>query len=212
MKSRPCLSPRHIGALVAIAAFAIAMPAKAHHPMGGATPGNWMEGLLSGWGHPIIGVDHLLFIEAAGIACLYFGQRMTAIAAFIAATAAGTLLHLQAPAIPLMEAAVAGSLVALGVLLYRRNAFLGSHGAAGLFAIFGLAHGYAYGEAIVGAETTPLLAYLAGFTSVQFAIALCAYAAARTLRKRQPAFPLPQAAGGALSLAGAGFLVYAFML
>lgn len=212
MKSRPRLSPRHIGALAAIAAFAITMPAKAHHPMGGATPGNWMEGLLSGWGHPIIGADHLLFIVAAGIACFYFGQRMTAIAAFIAATAAGTLMRLQAPAIPLMEAAVAVSLVVLGVLLYRRSAVLGSRSAVGLFAIFGLAHGYAYGEAIVGAETTPLLAYLAGFTSVQFAIALCAYAAARTILTRQPAFPLPQTAGGALSLAGTGFLVYALML
>ena len=63
MKSRPRLSPRHIGALAAIAAFAVTTPAQAHHPMGGATPGNWMEGLLSGWGHPIIGADHLLTVS-----------------------------------------------------------------------------------------------------------------------------------------------------
>jgi urease accessory protein len=39
------------------------------------------------------------------------------------------------------------------------------------FAIaFGIIQGYAYGEAIIGAETTPLVSYLLGLMMVQFAV------------------------------------------
>jgi urease accessory protein len=33
----------------------------AHHVMGGETPSTFVDGLLSGIGHPIIGADHLAF-------------------------------------------------------------------------------------------------------------------------------------------------------
>ena len=39
-----------------------------------------------------------------------------------------------------------------------------------LFAVAGLFHGYAYGEAIVGAETAPLAAYFLGFALIQFVL------------------------------------------
>ena len=38
-----------------------ASPAAAHHPMGGTPPSTFVEGLLSGFGHPVIGPDHLAF-------------------------------------------------------------------------------------------------------------------------------------------------------
>ena len=78
----------------AFTALAVSLPAVAHHPMGGATPITLLEGLLSGFGHPIIGFDHLLFIFAVGIACYFFGQRITTIAAFLTGTFGGALLHL----------------------------------------------------------------------------------------------------------------------
>jgi urease accessory protein len=34
-------------------------------------------------------------------------------------------------------------------------------------ALFGLFHGYAFGEAVLGAEATPVIAYLAGLAIVQ---------------------------------------------
>src|SRR5262249_29863369 len=40
----------------------------AHHVMGGKTPSTFVEGLLSGTGHPVIGPDHLAFLLAIGIA------------------------------------------------------------------------------------------------------------------------------------------------
>jgi urease accessory protein len=190
------------------AALAVAMPAAAHHPMGGATPATLLEGLLSGIGHPIIGFDHLLFFLAVGVAGYFFGRRIATITAFLAAALAGTLLHLRATNMPYADAWVALSLIVLGLLFLRRSDFLKSQAAVALFALSGIAHGYAYGEAIVGAEATPLLAYLTGFTLVQFALALCGYAAARYAASAKPAFAFLKASGGALAATGAGFLVF----
>jgi urease accessory protein len=44
-----------IGALVVVCL--LAEPAFAHHPMGGLTPATFADGLLSGLGHPVIGLD-----------------------------------------------------------------------------------------------------------------------------------------------------------
>ena len=35
--------------------------------MGGATPATFWQGLASGVGHPVIGLDHLVFLLAAGV-------------------------------------------------------------------------------------------------------------------------------------------------
>ena len=39
----------------------------AHHPLGGMIPQNFMQGFLSGIGHPVIGFDHLAFVVAVGL-------------------------------------------------------------------------------------------------------------------------------------------------
>ena len=64
---------------------------------------------------------------------------------------------------------IAVSLVLLATLLltgWHRKA------AGILLATGGLVHGYAYAESIIGAETTPLVAYLAGFGTVQLIVCL----------------------------------------
>ncbi len=48
--------------------------------------------------------------------------------------------------------------------------------------IAGVFHGYAYGEAIVGAEMNPLVAYLAGFTVIQLLVAFTAWGIATFLK------------------------------
>jgi urease accessory protein len=45
----------------------------------------------------------------------------------------------------------------------------------------GLAHGYAYGEAVIGAEATPLVAYLAGLALVQMALLVLVFKTVRAL-------------------------------
>ena len=128
---------------------------------------------------------------------------------FLAGALAGTLAHLLTLSVPYADAGVAASLILLGVLLFRRSAWLTGKMAIALFGLSGVAHGYAYGEAIIGAEATPLLAYLAGFTLIQFAIALCGYAAARYAASHTPSLALPKVAGGTLAAVGAGFLLFA---
>src|SRR5438552_688041 len=49
-------------AAVSLLAVLAATPAFAHHVMGGRTPATFMEGLLSGLAHPLIGPDHLAFL------------------------------------------------------------------------------------------------------------------------------------------------------
>ena len=54
-------------ALLGSALLLAAPLAMAHHPMGGATPSTMGEGLLSGFGHPIIGIDHFAFLLVAAL-------------------------------------------------------------------------------------------------------------------------------------------------
>lgn len=66
------------------------------------------------------------------------------------------------------------STLAIGALGVARLG-LGARAAAGLFAAAGVIHGYALGESIVGAEPSPLVAYLAGLLVIQTVISVSAY-------------------------------------
>ncbi len=60
--------------LISLASLLLLMePAIAHHPFGGETPSNFVEGFLSGLGHPIIGLDHFTFVVASG----FLGATLT---------------------------------------------------------------------------------------------------------------------------------------
>jgi len=165
--------------LVVVAVLA-AEPALAHHLMGGRTPATFMEGLLSGFGHPVIGIDHFAAVVAVG--CLAAAHRAGAAMAvsFVVAMMCGVAIHLQAVTVPADEILVAVSVIALGAILLRRGE-LPLVGALALFIIIGLIHGYALGESIYGAERTPLYAYLLGLAVIQSAVALAAMGVARAL-------------------------------
>ena len=79
--------------VLAFTAFASAAPALAHHPLGGSLPTNFWHGFLSGIGHPVIGIDHLAFIIAVGIASAFLKDRYLMPAVFIAATVVGCLIY-----------------------------------------------------------------------------------------------------------------------
>lgn len=151
-------------------ALLAASPALAHHPLGGEAPQTIFHGLLSGLAHPVIGIDHLAFIVLVGIAAAVAGRGLTGPAAFIVATIAGTFIQLGGVELPLAELIIAGSVVVLGVLLVMGRQVAGAPALAG-FALAGLFHGWAYGEAVIGSTPMPIVAYLAGFALIQFAIA-----------------------------------------
>jgi urease accessory protein len=145
--------------------------ARAHHPMGGDTPDTFAAGLLSGIGHPIIGLDHLAFVLAVGIAATLTPRRFLMPLAFVGATIAGTLVHLMAIGLPFVEFLIALSVAVLGGMILSGRPFAPAAYAT-VFALAGLFHGHAYGEAVFGAETTPVIAYLAGFGITQYLIAI----------------------------------------
>jgi urease accessory protein len=181
-----------------------AAPAFAHHLMGGHTPATFGEGILSGLGHPVIGLDHLVAVIAVG--CLAAAHRAASALAvgFVVAMMAGVALHVYGATVPAAEIMVALSVIALGIIMLRGQS-LGIGAAFTLFALVGLVHGYALGESIYGAEPTPLYAYLLGLALIQSAIALAAMSIARSLARRS-ADPSPLRFVGA-GIAGIGFAV-----
>lgn len=143
----------------------------AHHPMGGMMPQTFTQGLLSGLAHPVIGLDHLAFLLVAMLlaSVLKGAARFLVPLVFIGASSAGTMLHFGAANIPMSETLVALSVLIGGALALTRR-YPGAFALSAIFAVSGILHGYAYGEAIVGAETTPLLAYLTGLVVIQYAL------------------------------------------
>lgn len=163
-----------------LALLSAATPALAHHPMGGRMPANFLEGFLTGVAHPLIGIDHFVFIVAVGLLAATKKQGVLIPVAFVLAAMLGTGLHLTKLSIPGIELLVSGSVLLFGILLATNNS-LNIAAVTGLSALAGIFHGYAYGEAIFGAEMTPLLAYLAGFTVIQLAISLAVFWLAKTI-------------------------------
>lgn len=159
------------GLVAAASTFSTA--AFAHHPMGGTTPSTMGEGLLSGIGHPIIGMDHLAFVIAVGVAAMLTGYRFLLPLAFVIATLMGTGLHLMSVGLPAAEFIIAVSVALVGIIIFSGRE-VSALILATLFAVCGLFHGFAYGEAIFGAEATPLVAYLAGFGLTQYAVSVVA--------------------------------------
>lgn len=173
---------------VLTAALALPGQALAHHPMGGAAPTTALEGLLSGIGHPIIGIDHLAFVIAAGMLAAGAPTRATRLGLpllFLGFGVLGTLLHLGGIGLGPVEAVIAASLLAVGGLLLRQDA-AGTPMLGALFAAAGLFHGHAFAEAVVGSETGPVLAYLIGLTATQAAIAFGAMAVTRRISAVPP--------------------------
>lgn len=181
-----------------------AAPALAHHVMGGRMPASFTDGLLSGLGHPIIGLDHFAAVVAVG--CLAAAHRAGPALAigFVMAMMAGVAVHLQGSTLPGAEILVALTVIGLGILTLRRHQMRAATVLA-LFAVVGLVHGYALGESIYGAERTPLYAYLLGLAAIQIAVALAAMSVARAL-SRQAAEPMPLRLVGA-GIAGIGLAV-----
>jgi urease accessory protein len=193
-----------------LALLSVATPAFAHHAMGGKMPSNFVGGFLSGLAHPLIGSDHFAFIIAVGLLAVTRQQGIFIPVAFILTAMLGTGLHLAKLNVSGVELFVSGSILLFGILLATKNN-LNTATVVGLSAIAGIFHGYAYGESIVGAETTPLLAYLAGFTVVQLAVSLSVFWIAKAVifnrSEHQPISNNLRSAGLVISGVGLAFFV-----
>ena len=193
----------------------ISAPAFAHHPLDGRLPANFFEGILSGFGHPILGLDHLAFVIAVGLMSFGLSQGFLVPIAFVLATAIGAGIHLLSIDLPIPELIIAASVLLSGICLILKGR--GGQGinytwfVSALVGFAGLFHGFAYGEGIFGAEPTPLVSYLIGFTFIQLAISLIAYGIANRLNKVISLKNLTRFAGAAIAVIGISFLSSAVM-
>jgi urease accessory protein len=190
-------------ALVAPALTALAAPALAHHPLGGGTPATFAQGFLSGVGHPMLGLDHFAFIVAMGLIAAMAGRLALLPLAFVAASAIGTLGTTLGLALPFGEIVVAATATLAGALVLSGRA-PSAAAAAALFAGAGLFHGWAFGAAVIGAEPTPVAAYLTGLAATQYAIAVGTGLIARVLWRETGAGVAQTRLAGAVA-AGVGF-------
>ena len=175
--------------------------ASAHHLTGGRMPTNFAEGLLSGLGHPIIGADHFAFLLGLGIAVGVAGLSLFSPLLFLLAMACGVAAHVAAINIPSAELIVALSVLAAGAMLATGRSIRAGVWAA-LFIVAGFFHGYAYGESIYGAESSPLAAYLTGLVAIQAFVMMAVALVTRTLWQSKLG---PRLAGAAIG--GVGFAV-----
>ena len=168
-----------------------------------AHPGHGTSGLLAGLGHPLGGLDHLLAMLAVGLwAAQQQGQARWALpVAFVASLLLGGLLGFAGMQVPRLESGIAGSVLALGLLvaLAVRPPLVV---AAALTALFAASHGVAHGLEL------PALAsprgYAAGFVVATAALHASGYALVRLLP--QAAEPVVRVLGAASALTGAWLL------
>lgn len=199
-----------VACLAAIATLSGSASALAHHPMGGATPATFLQGLLSGFGHPVLGLDHLAALVVVGLLASRTGRGWSLLpSVWIVAMGMGVFAHLGAIDLPGAEFLVAGSLVAIALIAVVLPAL--SPAVVGpVFAIGGFAHGHALAESIVGAEPMPMVAYLIGLVIVQSAVTTAVAVAARHLFPVAEDVPAAfRAAAGAMGAVGLVFMVMA---
>lgn len=153
-------------------------------------------GLLSGFLHPLTGIDHLLAMVAVGIWGTQLGRPAIWMLplTFPLVMSVGGVLGVRGVPLPAVEFGVAGSAAALGlmILLAARPPIAGAAVLVGAFAIF---HGHAHGTELPGAADP--LAYGAGFVLVTGL--LHAAGIGIGLIDRWP--------GGAMALRGAGAVI-----
>jgi urease accessory protein len=196
--------------LAIIGLLLIVAPASAHHPTGSQTPDNFLTGFLSGIAHPVIGFDHLAFVVAIGLLAVLKKQGIIIPIAFVVTSLTGTGLHLISVDLPFPELFISVSVLAFGAMLaIKQSPNLGV--IVPLAAIAGIFHGYAYGEAVVGAEMTPVVSYMAGFALIQMTIAVATFRITKAFTQKDEEQRLPNLrfAGFTICGIGAAFLSFA---
>jgi len=120
----------------------LAIPGLAH-----AHPGHEnMSGLVSGLGHPLFGLDHLLAMLAVGFWGAQLGgkARWLLPVLFVGVMLAGGSLAMLGLSVPAVEPGIIASVVVLGLfLLWARQVPLAV--SAALVSVFALFHGVAHG-------------------------------------------------------------------
>jgi urease accessory protein len=161
-------------------------------------------GFVSGFAHPLGGLDHVLAMTAVGLWAGSLGRRaITGLpASFLGAMALGFCAALIGSGIPMIEVGITASVLGLGlaVLLNLQPSLILAAGTCGIFGMF---HGYAHGAEIAPAVSA--IDYGAGFLLASALLLGCGLGLQGAAR-RVPA--MSRIFGGGVALAGVAlFLV-----
>jgi urease accessory protein len=185
-------------AFVAVFLVAVASPALAHVESGQAA------GFLTGFAHPVAGLDHVLAMVAVGIWGAQLGLPAVWIlpVTFPIVMAFGGFLGLLGVPLPGVEIGIAASAILLGaaVMTERRVPLYAAASLVGFFAVF---HGHAHGTELPPGQSG--LLYSLGFVVATG----CLHAIGITIGAihRWPAGRVAlRLAGGGVGLAGLFFL------
>ncbi|MEH6499021.1 MAG: HupE/UreJ family protein [Pseudoalteromonas distincta] len=192
MRIHSLLSALGAAALLSVPSFAFAHPS--HAP----------SGLLSGITHPFSGLDHLLAMLAVGFWAAQqkgFARHMVPLTFLLTLLIGGSLglagLHLS-----YLESGIAGSVIALG-LLVAVAAQIRISTALVITALFGFVHGLAHG---LEGPTYSAWSYVIGFMLATATLHISGYVLVSTLTRGDS---LPVRFAGLLSaLAGAWLLAF----
>ena len=129
-----------------------------------AHPGHESASLISGFVHPMGGVDHIIAMVAVGLLAARLGGRALWLvpASFVTAMAVAGAAGSMGAGLPYVETGIAVSVLVLGAIAALGVA-MPIAVAMGLVAFFAVFHGYAHGVEM--SETVSGLAYGAGFVA-----------------------------------------------
>lgn len=146
-----------IGGLAGLISLAAAMPASAHVGVGS------VDTFSRGFLHPLNGIDHVLAMVAVGLYAANLGGRALWLvpSAFVGTMMLGGLLGYYGWPLPMVEAGIGLSVVAMGmaIALGVRLPTIAAMALVGTFALF---HGHAHGNEGAGLGIA-FLPYAAGF-------------------------------------------------
>lgn len=182
--------------LLLLPTAAMAHPSLYHHA----------HSFTAGLVHPLTGLDHLLAMVSVGLWASQKGGRALWLwpAAFVGAMVVGGILGMEGVALPLIEPAIAASLLVLGLMI-AAMVRLPLVAGIGLIAAFGLFHGNAHG--LEAPASGASLLYGLGFvmsTAALHALGLAIGLSMRSVRLQ----PLLRAGAALIALAG-GVLFFA---
>ncbi len=189
--------------LILIAASALSMSASAHT----GVEAHSHSGFISGFVHPLFGLDHLAAMVAVGLWSALAARKAGPELAwgpvgFAAMLLVGVVLGLQGVMVPAVEPMIAASLLVTGLLVVSRLRVPGLVAALGV-GTFALFHGVAHGLELAGeASAWPTLA---GMLTATMLLHCAGLAAGWALRSRQ--VWLARAAGAGVAAFGGSLLL-----
>lgn len=162
-----------------------------------AHPGHG-DGLIAGFAHPFMGLDHLLAMFAVGAWAFQLGGRAKWMvpSTFVALMAVAAVLGMTGVVLPSVESGIAASVLLLGLLL-TFSVRMANGLAAILVALFAVFHGYAHGVEAPASGATWL--YALGFIASTLALHIAGIGFANGASKQQW---LPRLAGALIAASG----------